>query len=310
LISRSELLAEKTEAGPLHDFSTALKACRDGFTVDQALEAASQDRFDPYPSGVVFDLKKYYAAEAFARNDIAVCDKLSVVPMRGSRQRDDWAQLCRINYEASLGVGALLRGATDFLEICRQSLKWSGRQLQENDRDEVCRIYRQVYNSHGDPDAFCGMKALLPAGPRKQLSCMASFRARQGDESGCRDSSDGEAFCRGVARFARAFARGDPSPCGDSTACWILYGREDKAGDYAARIATSYCRQQTPIAVASQEVRTAADRGLALLDQARAAEVAEEAASATGPDSRIGRAERRWRQLQNAIVLESETEPP
>jgi hypothetical protein len=113
-----------------------------------------------------------------------------------------------------------------------------------------------------------------------------------------------------VARFARAFARGDPSQCGDSTACWTLYGHEEKAQDYASRIATSYCRQRTSIAVPSQEVRIAADRGLALLDQARAAETPEDAASANGADSRIGRAERRWRQMQNAIVLESKTEPP
>jgi hypothetical protein len=307
LVAESEALAEKTENGAFREFEAALKECREHFTVDRALEAVNApppDRFDPYPGYATFDLKEYYAAKAYARSDIGICDKLAVVPLHESRQRDDWAQLCRIHYEKFLSVVSLLHGSSDYLTICRKNVEWSGRGLSKEEIDAACGAYLRVFESHGDAESVCGMEILSRAGPKMQRSCAAEFRALRGDDSRCADSSHGETTCRGVARYARAFARGDPSQCGDSTVCWTLFGDEEKTEDYAARIETSYCRQRPSVATASQGIRTAAAQGLGLLSRAGAGSIANE------DGSRTDRVEQRWRQMLNAIVLESKTEKP
>lgn len=216
------------------------------------------------------DMMHWYQHMSYQTGDKSLCDQSSVVEglfmNRSSNASKSGGWTCaEWNNEKSFTYALITHGA-GLEEHCRAYMAHGYPDMSEASRNDACRIIAKNYD---DPKTLCAKMVPNHIGPEKLSACLSEFqRYRPNDpEKVCSTLKGGMAHweerCMSLTSFANAFAKKDPSLCGDHELCrlymndWAAYGTR-----YEAKIKDAMC------AIPADAAAVDARRAAGLLDTA------------------------------------------
>lgn len=221
---------------------------------------------------VAEDMMHWYQHTSYMTGDLSLCRQSGVVEglfmNRSSNASKSGGWTCaEWNNEKSFTYALITHGA-GLEEHCRSYMAFGYPDMDEAGRAEACRIISQNYD---DPKTLCAKLVPNHIGPEKLAACLSEFqRYRPNDPEKVCGALKGamphwEERCRALTSFANAYAKKDPSLCGEHELCrlymndWAAYGKR-----YEAKIKDQMCA--IPADAAAEDARAASG----LLDTAAA----------------------------------------
>jgi hypothetical protein len=212
---------------------------------------------------VADDMMHWYQHTSYMTGDLTLCKQSGVVEglflNRSSNASKSGGWTCsEWNNEKSFTFALITHGA-GLEEHCRGYMAYGYPDMTEAGRVEACRIIAQNYD---DPKQLCANLVPNHIGPEKLSSCLSEFqRYRPNDPEKVCGALKGsmphwEERCRSLTSFANAYAKKDPSLCGDHELCrlymndWAPIGKR-----YEAKIKDAMCA--IPSEAAAQDARDA-----------------------------------------------------